>query len=224
MNPTVAVYRVSNNNVSQINANNLIAFGPITSVDNLKYHAVVPKFGTLQPAKTAVAVTYKGTTTGNVADAAFTPVLNEYEFEFADTERHVMSKSNELTGLAGAKSATFNLTLTTQSDFVSPVINLSRKSAFFVENLINNDASNEHTRYGNAQSKYVSKKVVLADGQEAEDLKVYLTAYRPADTDIKVYAKFKSAEDPQNFDDKVWTELEYLNDGEFVYSSPSDIS
>jgi hypothetical protein len=52
------------------------------------------------------------------------------------------------------------------------VIDLSRKASLLIENIINNDATNEHTRYGNALTKYVSKNVVLADGQEAEDLKI----------------------------------------------------
>jgi len=70
----------------------------------------------------------------------------------------------------------------------------------------------------------VSKNVVLADGQEAEDLKVFLTAYRPVNTEIEVYAKFYNISDPDTFDSKVWTKLSYLNDGDLTYSNPADRS
>lgn len=57
-------------------------------------------------------------------------------------------------------------------------------------------------------SRYISKSVVLADGQDAEDLRVYLTAYRPATTDFLVYGRFQNGSDPQNFATKTWTLLE----------------
>lgn len=225
-NPIVAVYRINTSNTlqyhSSITESTLIAYSNVTSVDNLKYHATVPKFGILQPARTTLSYNFKGTSNANITDAAYRNVVNEYDYQFIDTERHAMSKSNEINNLSSNKSSIFDINLQSQSDLVSPAINLSRKSSFFIENLINNDYTDEHTRYGNALSKYVSKKIVLADGQESEDLKVYMTAYRPADTDIKIYAKLWNDQDSQAFEDKVWTELQYDNGGSFVYSSPTN--
>lgn len=223
-NPTIAVYRTSNySNTSLIIANNLIGYANITTVDNLDYHAVVPKFGVTQPARTNITYEIKGTkSSGYAVDSAYQITLNEHEYEFNDSERYLVSRSNEVANMSSEKSAIFKLNMQSLSDFVSPVIDLSRKSMLFIENRINNDATNEHTRYGNAYTKYISKKVVLADGQEAEDLKVFLTAYRPADSDIKIYAKFWNALDPEKFDDKTWTELQYDNGGNVVFSSPSN--
>ena len=149
-------------------------------------------------------------------------VINNTEYEFSDSERHSMSRSNEIASLSSNKSSNFKVDLSSSSDFVSPVINLSKKAMLFVENQINNDLTNEHTRYGNSMTKYISKQIVLADGQEAEDLRVYMTAYRPVSTDVTLYAKFWNNEDPEQFNDKTWTKLEYLNSGDFVYSSPTD--
>lgn len=223
-NPTIAIYRVAQQgNASLINANTLIAYANITSVDNLKYHVVVPKFGVLQPSRTSLEYRFKGTSTSNVIDADYKVITNEVEYEFLDFERHAMSRSNEINDLSSNKSSIFDITLNTTSDLVSPVINLSRKSTLFVENIINNDYTNEHTRYGNAVTKYVSKKVVLADGQEAEDLKVFLTAHRPPETDIKVFVKLWNNEDAETFDEKVWTELEYTNGGDLIYTSPTNV-
>jgi hypothetical protein len=225
-NPTIAIYRTSDySNLNLITSNSLIGFANIKTVDNLKYHAVVPKFGVMQPLKTSVDFEFKGTkSSGYVLDADYYDVLNENDYEFIDNERYVASKSNEVANMIGdKKSSVFKVNLSSSSEFTSPVIDLSRKSMLFIENKINNDTTNEHTRYGNAMSKYVSKKVILADGQEAEDLKVYLTAYRPADSNIKVYAKFWNNYDTEDFDTKVWSELQYDNGGDFVYSSPSDV-
>jgi hypothetical protein len=42
----------------------------------------------------------------------------------------------------------------------------------------------------------------LAEGFDAGDLRVFLTAYKPNGTDIKVYYKVKASDDPDAFDDK----------------------
>lgn len=222
-NPIIAVYRSPDiSNTLNINATSLIAYANVTTVDNLKYHAVVPKFGTLEPSKTQLSYSFKGTSNANVRDTAYQAVINNTEYEYLDTERHSMSYSNEINSLSSNKSSTFKVDLVSTSEFVSPVINLSKKSMLFIENKINNDLTNEHTRYGNAYTKYISKQIVLADGQEAEDFKVYITAYRPINTDVTLYAKFWNGEDPEVFDEKIWTKLSYANGGNLIYSSPSD--
>lgn len=223
-NPTIAIYKTSDpSNTTLVAANTLVAYSNVVSVNNLKYHTVVPKFGILSPARTSLDYQYRGTSVTNVIDSTYQNVINDYDYQYNDIERHIMSRSNEINAITGQKTSLFKINLNSSSDFVSPMINLSKKSSLFVENLINNNTANEHTRYGAASTKYVSKRIVLKDGQEAEDLKVYMTAYRPADTDIAVYAKFWNSQDSEAFDDKVWTKLQYDDGGSFVYSSPNDV-
>ena len=57
-------------------------------------------------------------------------------------------------------------------------------------------------------SRYISKAIVLDEGQDAEDLICYITAYRPATTDFQVYAKPLHREDSDSFNSKLWTRLE----------------
>lgn len=85
---------------------------------------------------------------------------------------------------------------------------------------INNDYSGEHTNYGNAESKHITKKVTFENDRFAEDLVVYLNAYRPYNTDIKVYARIHNSNDSEPFDDKDWTLLQLINDN--IYSSSAD--
>ena len=53
---------------------------------------------------------------------------------------------------------------------------------------------------GNALVRYMTRKVTLADGFESGDLRIYLTAYKPAGSEIYVYAKYLSPSDPSIFD------------------------
>lgn len=71
-------------------------------------------------------------------------------------------------------------------------------------------------------SRYISKSTTLADGQDSEDLKVYLTAYRPPLSDVYVYAKFLNSSDPQSIDRKSWSRLKRLSADTF-YSSAENL-
>lgn len=61
---------------------------------------------------------------------------------------------------------------------------------------------------GNTLTKYVSKKISFANNRFAEDVKVFLTAYRPENTDVRVYCRVHNSSDPNSFDNKAWTPLE----------------
>jgi hypothetical protein len=71
---------------------------------------------------------------------------------------------------------------------------------------------------GNAAARYVTKKVVLADGFDSGDLNVYLSAYRPVNTDINVYYKILSRNDTQEFDDSSWQLMTKTNASDSSYS------
>jgi len=57
---------------------------------------------------------------------------------------------------------------------------------------------------GNIQAKYISREIVLEDGFESGDMRVFMDAIRPTGTDINVYYKVKSVEDNDRFADKSW--------------------
>jgi len=130
----------------------------------------------------------------------------------------IYSYSNSFDSTRGA-TASVQFGLKTEVDNLSPMVNAGSTSMLMITNKINNDASGEEVATGgSADTRYISKKVVLADGQDAEDLKVYLDN-KKAQGDVKVYAKFQNkADDSGDFlEDIIWKELE-------VESSPFDTS
>ena len=71
---------------------------------------------------------------------------------------------------------------------------------------------------GPAVVKYLTKKVVLSSGFDSGDLSVYLTAYRPAHTDILVYYKILSRTDTQRFEDGNWQLMTATNGSAGAFS------
>ena len=57
---------------------------------------------------------------------------------------------------------------------------------------------------GNALSRYLTNVVTLEEGNDSGDLRVYLTAYRPSNSDILVYYKIVARDDTQYVEDSDW--------------------
>ena len=71
---------------------------------------------------------------------------------------------------------------------------------------------------GPALAKYVTKKVVLDAGFDSGDLNVYLTAYRPVNTDINVYYKILNRNDTQTFESGSWQLMTKTNSSGTLFS------
>ena len=65
---------------------------------------------------------------------------------------------------------------------------------------------------GNMLSRYITREVVLEDGFESGDLRVFMDAIRPAVTDIQVYYKVLSADDPDPISEKSWRRMGKVSD------------
>lgn len=212
---TIGIFRIPQyGNTSQANTTTVVATASITTVDNLVLNAIVPRFASIQPLGSTIAVSFTGTSNSAVADGSYYDLSMEEEREMLDYERLVYSRSND----SGIKSLKIKTELSCSNKYQSPVIDLARKSALVIKNILNNDTTDEHTTYGKALAKYISQPVVLADGQEAEDLKIYVSGYRPINTDIEVYVKFLNDQDSAPLEAKSWTKL--VNENADVYCSP----
>jgi hypothetical protein len=69
---------------------------------------------------------------------------------------------------------------------------------------------------GNSNVRYITRRVTLADGFDSGDLRVYLTAYKPAESNIYVYYKILSQSDPDDFDDKNYQLMTQLGNENFT--------
>lgn len=223
----IRVYRTPDPaNTAYITETYRVANATISTIDDLIYHGLIPKFSMTEPTGTFVSTAYYGTsnsTTSYVKDTAAATIKNEALFEYKDYERVIRSYSNELaSGIYGSKgTSTFEVLLSSSTPYLSPVLDLQTKNINFTQNIINDLDTNEWTRYGSGKSKYISKTVVL--NTISEDLIVYITGYRPVGTNIKVYGKFLNADvDPAEFDTKVWTELSFKNNTNLIYASPNN--
>jgi hypothetical protein len=67
-----------------------------------------------------------------------------------------------------------------------------------------NVASELDSQGGPARARYMTRKVILTDGFDAGDLRVFLTAYRPNGTEIYCYYRVMNSDDPEKFENKQW--------------------
>ena len=186
------------------------------------YHAIVPKLGVKRVPFTDITFNFKGAKyngTKYVQDDTI-KVENGVEYEFRDRIRYWLGETDERDGnnefttgvTPSGKSCTnssviIEATMSTDSNFISPTVDLTKNNVVLLRNLINSNTTNEHTISGAAKARYISKIITLEDQMEAEDLKIYITANKPPKTEINVYTKIWNAADPQSFDQKVWSKM-----------------
>lgn len=73
------------------------------------------------------------------------------------------------------------------------------------------------TSGGPAWIKYISKTVSLVDGFDAGDLRVYLTAVKPAGANVDVYFKVRNNFDPDPIENRHWVRMTQKT-SQFTYS------
>ena len=192
----------------------------IASINNLRYSLIDFEPAVINFVKTRTS--YEMATYANSSpytqDAYFTFDAGEnYTF---DEEKAVFSRSNEIALLSSDYSNKIRTTLSTSTDYVSPVFDLRKTQSIIVDNLVNaNTVGESATQGGQLFNKYISKIVTLADNQDAEDINVFLTAYRPPQTDVKVWMKLLNGQDSDPMAQKVWIEMEKSYGGDVTYSS-----
>ena len=134
------------------------------------------------------------------------PLNDNYKFE---APRMVTSAINEQNELASLKSYETQLTLTSETSDISPVIDMERSSLLTVSNRLNNIdsssdiypttdyVSSELTEGDQNAAIYITKQVTLEN--LATSLKVIFAAHRPASNDIKVMYKILGADESVDF-------------------------
>jgi len=187
----------------------------------------IPVVQSLLPEGTDVIATGKLTSGGSYAGsksrttgtntrgkaAAYTPIsLNSVNF--TTEPKVILTTASQTKFLAGAKSATIKLDLTTEDTNVTPVIDLQRTSLLLTENVIDKQDASLTNGYnvplvyvaetdpteGSTAAKHITKQVTLQE--PAVGIKILLSANRPTEADFEVYYKVGTGDDV--LDDKLW--------------------
>lgn len=105
---------------------------------------------------------------------------------------------------------TINMEVTSNNDYVavgpfhSPLLDFGRY-------IFNNDYTNENTDSGNAVARHITTVFSISGPANtnlmAEDIRLYLSAWRPLGTDIQAFARIQNSTDSEAFNDEDWTRL-----------------
>jgi len=193
------------------------------------------------PSTSDYSMTYNIANSSNAMPATVNN-LELLKFNNAVRESYILSRSLEVDNInlygterkSAVVNVAFNVSVSEANRFSVPYLKTNELDFFFYQNDINNtitatlggiaDYDTEVDRNGLAKSKYISKKISFGEGKYAEDVVVYLAGYRPAGTQIKVYAKLHNSADKDAFDDKAWTPLELKNNTDrFSTEDPKDL-
>lgn len=203
------------------------AVAEVASVMNLPVSFIQPDIYRTNFSKTSTElVMVRQSSAASVSTAPKTLAFGEDNF-LTNMPTVIKSRSNEITNNSGVKSLKLNVNLastgTGSSRSTSPTVDvdISHINAvqYFVNPVNSTVLTSEAFSAGLAEAKLISKKISLAEGMDAEDLKLWLTAYKPTGTSIDVFVKFKANEDFDNWDETPWTKLDLDASKNFVSSS-----
>jgi hypothetical protein len=190
----------------------------ITSIQNFRYSKVSFEPTYIKYKRNSLTFEMKTTSNTGIIGSYF-PVY-ESESLYFNSEQALYSRSNEVEYLSGQKSNKVRFNLNTSSNYLSPVIDISKTRTVYEDNLINSNTTyglEESSVGGELLNKYISKVITLADGQDAEDLNVYLTVYKPPSTNVLVWCKLLHRDDSDNIENSPWIPMELS--GNEIYSS-----
>ena len=185
----------------------------ILGLQNLKLDVAQFTSDYISPANTAITFAGRYAKSSSSSDSSYSYINVNDTQEFPES-KYVLSYSNEAnTSASNATmkdgSLNMNIHLASTCRLVSPAIDVDRISLTSVENLINSNTDIQSTEDyvssgGSAKTRYITRRITLADGQDAEDILVYLNAYKPSTANIFVYYKIIHKEDSDTFLNTRW--------------------
>lgn len=190
------------------------ATGQIVSMDNIEISYIQTMINRVTDVNTNVKVSVKAVDPLATENLPYTKA-----FEFASNKYFnergciVFSKSNDTN-----QSKNLKIILTLEKDDIpttTPLVDVETAQLFAYIYQITNDPD--------TTSRYISKRVELQEGFDAEDFRLYVTGYRPTGTDIRAYIRVKNDSDPVSLRNNPWIELEKIS-GATLFSSTSNTS
>jgi hypothetical protein len=177
------------------------------ATQNIPFNVIRPNFQTLLPQKTSISAkarTFSGSSPDSnltaFLDQGFVDVSLNSNNEFS-SPRIICSQVNEeqfLSNFPGKKSFTMELTLTSDDEKVSPMIDLDRVNVITIANRINSKVLNYandpriNSLIGDPTAATYLSNIVILD-KVADNLKVFFDAFKHSTNDIRVcYRIFRS--------------------------------
>jgi hypothetical protein len=207
--------------------------GSVSATENAQYDVSTTNIGTLAVARTKINAGFLATsgTSPSGSESSFSksvvnrilPLNDNYYWE---STKLVASGINETNEMAGAKSLSVPMTLSSELDALSPVIDTQRMSMYAVANQINSiDSSSDvyptsiyramtEPEGDNHSAVYLTKKINLET--PATSLRVLLDIVRQPDTNVKILFKTLRVDDAFDFDEM---SFKFFNDDGTVSGS-----
>jgi hypothetical protein len=174
----------------------------ISSVDNIQVSYIQPLLNKTLDRDTRTTIT------GLFTDVGLQPYELNVPFNdkttFNEKGALIYSTSNNLNEVT-PKRFKFLLNLTSDSNTTTPFVDIGAAQVLVYRYKITNTSS--------TTSKYISKAVELEQDFEAEDFKLYVTAYKPPGSTIKAYIRIQNSSDSLSFESNDWIELELSGAG-----------
>ena len=127
----------------------------------------------------------------------------------------VRSRSQEVSLYSGLKSIVVSTNMNSSTSMITPIVDLEKIGIILVTNRIGNSPLQTEIFDGDFTSKnsrYITKPVILAEGMDAEDLHVYLTADVPANSFVDVFYKLIHSDDTrditENYSLHEWVQMQ----------------
>lgn len=208
----------------------IAGYATLSALTDKVVDAFVITNGVLQTNNTTVRSSIAWTQTGATAAGSDFEASDIGITTELDNQKTIYSRSTEIGTYSSNKTFTMDVVLSSSSSNLSPMIDIAAVTALCFKNDINNTTTGEDGRRGgSAGSRYISRRVTLDEGQDAEDMQVFLANKTPEGANVYAYFKGLNANDPGVLtEDAYWIPMqleakpEDTTDGfiEYVYSLP----
>ena len=169
--------------------------------------------------KLTTGKSYAGSETRFVKDASFKS-FSTRDNNILTAPHMIANAATETAQLgAGVRSSTFNVSMTTTTSRLSPVLDMQRASLNMFSNLIDKQTASDYSLTGfnvpleyadettasggSSIAKHITTPITLAE--DAVGLRIILAANRPSDADFLVY--YRTSSESANIQNVAWTLL-----------------
>ena len=192
--PTLDTYDLT---TTSIGSKGIISGGDkTTATQNFQYEILAPSLQTMVLPKTTITATVNTITGTSINDGSslsqnsFSNTgdfidINLSEDNYFNRPQLICSEVNQDNELSGASSLRMDITMTSELDTLSPVIDTDRMSLILTSNRINEPADDNTSKLAvgdEHEAVYITKAATLTN--QSTSIKLYFTGYRPPNTSI----------------------------------------